>query len=224
MAKYILDDNGRKSGVIDTSIYQRNLVIKHNGANGTGGGIYRQFQIDALKLYSEQWRTLSQAVQDDWLNYSIHRSDCFYNDYSFSGMQAFISLNSHIALATNNNLIVHISQPVFPVQPQIFPVNLAVVISAGSYFISADLSPQLNSVAIYSSDNMSPGRNKPRPCDFRLIGFIDLSVTVVDVVALFIARYGHTVAIGDKIFTKIIPFNLSTGEYSSEFIFKTIVS
>lgn len=224
MAKYKFANNGLISGRLGASTFQRNGIEKNFVDPTNTFSVYKQFQIDSLTFYSQQWQLLSQDEMILWHQYSFNRTDSFAADYSFNGAQSFISINSNFALFFNDNTIVYASEPIISNSKPLLIHHPYTTITAGTYTIHNGITGTPFYVAVYSTFNLSAGVFKPRNNDFRFLGFANLNSGVVGIYPLFNSRFGANPSAGSKIFTRLWQFNTTTGVYSYKFQMSTIVS
>ncbi|HMG14044.1 MAG TPA: hypothetical protein VK590_01285 [Saprospiraceae bacterium] len=224
MAKYIFSDNGKKSGKADATVFMRNGVSRDWIYPNNTYSDLKQFQIECISFYSSQWQFLTQDEMILWQNYSYTHHDSFYNNIVVKGAQAFIGTNSNMALKFLNNSTIYFTSPNQRSRPFENITNLSTSIDSVNYLITCDTSLVLRDVALYTSDNLSPGVFKPRRCDFYFCTFIDLNSGSADVTSAMSTRLGTSPISGSKIFTRLIPFDRVSGTYATAFQVSSIVA
>lgn len=224
MAKYKFANNGLISGRIGATTFQRNGIEKDFVEPTNTTSREKTFQIDCITNYSQYWSTLSQEEMKLWHQYSFDRTDRFADNYSYNGMQSFISINSNLALLYNDNTIIYASEPIYSSTPPLLINQPYSTIGLLNYTIYNTGIPFSFLCAVYSTNNLSSGVFKPRKNDFKFMGFVDLGSGFIDILGLFVGRFGIFPTGGSKIFTKLWQFDPTTGLYSYKFQFSSIVT
>lgn len=215
MAKYTAADNKLFSGTLDNSTYQRNNVVRDWVYPRNTYSDFKQFQIECISNYSRFWQSLTQEQMKLWHNYSYIHHDSFCKQIIVSGVQAFIGINSNYALHADDNSTIHFYTPVNRIRSYDVISKFSIDIDSSSYIISNDANIALTDVAFYSTINLSTGVFKPRRCDFFFCGFVSLDSGFTDVLPKFTARLGISPNTGFKIFARFIPFEITSGTYST---------
>jgi hypothetical protein len=207
MGKYLLANNGKFSGTADNITYQRNGIFRDWVSPTNTSTSYKQFILDAITFYSQQWKLLTQSSQDSWYIYKGSELDVFKIHNTVQGINLFIKKNVIAAILQNDNATVHLRVNVNFIGQYIPVVVNSIFIDSTQYLIDiADCDTDIIYI-VYATDNLSFGINKPRRCEFKIVGSYSFFVGVQDIYADWRTRFGHNTVVGSKIFTRIIPVN-----------------
>lgn len=224
MAIYTAADNKLFSGTLDGSTYQRNHVVRNWVYPTNTFSTLKQFQIECISNYSRFWQSLTQDEMIMWHNYSYTHHDSFSHQIVVTGMQAFIGINSNLAMYYNDNTSIYHYVPVLRNRSLDIIELFTTAIDSSSYIVYNVASFRLHQVAFYSTVNVSPGVFKPRRCDFYFCGFVNISSGSTDILVDFNNRFAFPPNVGSKIFTRLIPFDNISGTYSTVFQTSAVVS
>lgn len=192
--------------------YVRNKVTPVNPRTS-----FQQNQRAFLATLSSTWRTLTDLQRLSWINGAANfpRTDIFGDKKILSGQALFVALNKNLLNA---------GQPVINVAPlpgelpQITPSGLvaeftvATSTSLVEFSISPAAVPAGHSLFVYATPTVGPGISfvKNR---FRFLGTATAAAGVVDISAMYTARFGN-LTIGEKVFIQVAIVNNSTGQVS----------
>lgn len=210
----IVDGRGKIGGHVASKnrggAYLRTKVTPANEQSS-----YQQSVRNLFTALTQGWRSLTQAQRDAWnaavADYS--RTDIFGDIRNPSGINLYQRLN---------NVLQSVGEAVISVPPLpsavenvvASSVTAAVAIPAMSLLFAPTV-PAGTKVKIFATAPMSAGKNYVKSA-FRAIGTMSpAAVSPRDLLAEYVAKYGSTGTIGQKIFVKIQPVNSVTGQVGS---------
>ena len=175
------------------------------------------------KLITQTWGTLSEADRKTWIagTSNFPQKNTFGEKYLLSGFGLFVKLNL-------NRLT--LSQTILNVCPlvsnfcYIQSANLSYLLDSNSLILDyyPPVPPQFF-YKIYATPLLSPGINYSNR-KFKLIGiFSNSTLSPIDIISFYSARYQVSNIIGKKIFIKITPVETATGVECQHYIFPTII-
>jgi len=175
-----------------------------------------------LTSISQAWRGLDAAQRSAW-NSSVgdySKTDVFGNLRNPSGFNLFQMLNNNLLNIGESML----DTP--PVPGSVFAFETAsLVIVTGTPAITltfADSIPATDKVKVYATAPMSQGKQFVKS-EFRQIGVLSTSDTSPKVLTtLYTAKFGAITENGLKVFVKLIPVNLSTGQAGASLVCSAI--
>ncbi len=211
MAKYLLADYGKKSGIVDGSLYQRNGIERNIPSGANGFSAFRNFIYAGAAFYSEQWQLLSQSDMQCWHNFYYIKKNVWNQNIYVSGIQAFIGLNMNLAIVLNDNTAIHLTRPLLSPISRVLLINTSIVASPLTMVLDCFHTPRLSAVEVSASPNLSPGIFKPRRCNFSYIGTVNLSLFTSDIYLFWINHFGTVPSSGSKIFIRTKAIDINTG-------------
>lgn len=165
-----------------------------------------------LSTLSQAWRGLTADQRAAWNgavgDYSS--TDIFGDLKNPSGFNLYQKLNNNLVNIGETALLL----PPTPQDVHNFTdVTLAVV--AGTPLVTATFSPAIaatEKVKVFSTSPMSPGISFVKS-EFRQIGVIDSTDTSpLDLTTMYVAKYGAAGSAGQKIFIKLVPVSVASGQ------------
>jgi len=210
----IVDGRGKIGGHVASKnrggTYLRTKVTPANAKTSFQTAVRNRFT-----EFAQGWRGLTQAQRDAWntavTNYA--RTDIFGDIRNPSGLNLYQRLNNVLASIGVASLVT----------PPLPSVVLNVVLSAvhaavGVPAMSIDFAPTVpanTDVKIFATAPMSAGKEYVK-AEYRLIGkMVPADVTGHAILTLYVAKFGSTGSIGQKIFVKLVPVNITTGQEGS---------
>lgn len=171
---------------------------------------------------SQAWRNLTQAQRDAWnaAVASYQRTDIFGDLRSPSGINLFQRLN---------NVLLSVAESVIDTPPlpsaveNVYAVSMTAAVAAPAMsIILNEAVPADTAVKLFATAPLSAGRSFVKS-QFRLIDVIaTLGATPHNALAAYVAKFGSTGEIGQKIFVKTVPVNTVTGQEGSAAIVSVI--
>lgn len=171
---------------------------------------FQQAARAVLADFSSEWRTLTQAQRDAWdlavEDYKV--TDVFGAIRRPSGKNLFVRINANL----DSVGVASITDPVAVAQvPE--PVLTGVTIDEGTAVFDIAFTNGFAAVTfqVWATASKSPGVSFAKPF-FRLFDTIlGGSVSPADADTTYRARFGAPV-VGQKIFVRIVPVNITTGQ------------
>ncbi len=212
MAKYIKDDNGKKSGRTGANVHQRNGVVRRFTAPQvwlTPAALLAKSNFGTL---SAMFSTLTQEQMKLWKSFIFYTSDCWNQPIKVSGKEAFIALNCNIASIIGDTSGSILVPPVGFSNP--YPVSLGLIDNGISNFNVhySTISTAYNTI-YYCTDNLSPAIFKPKESLFKPVLIISSPAPngLISLDIAFNAKFGHPTINGSKIFVRSKVIELATG-------------
>lgn len=175
--------------------------------------VFQQSIRALFALISSSWRSLSENERTGWSSAveNFTRKNVFGKDFNLSGSGLHQSLNSNL-LNIGEAVITTAPQPVAVTSFDDFSVvvdNAAIkkielafspLIEASQKFILWATAPQSAGVSFVKSK-------------YRIIGVLDnADLTGFDAAALYITKFGGVPPVGSKMFMKLSPISVNTGQ------------
>lgn len=222
-----------KMGMIVTDI--RNKLGGHVFSKNRAGGIVRTkvtptnpqtgSQAGVRNLFSnlsQAWRSLTQAQRDAW-NAAVgdyQRTDIFGDLRSPSGINLFQRLN---------NVLMSVGEAMLTVPPlpsaveNVYATGVTAAVAIPAMSISLNEAvPANTALKVFATAPLSAGRNYVKS-QFRLITTLDAAeASPYDALADYTAKFGNTGEVGQKIFVKTVPVNITTGQTGTSAIVSVI--
>jgi len=217
----ITDGRGKIGGHVATKnrggAVLRTKVTPSNAQSASQGAIRNRFT-----GLAQAWRGLTQEQRDAWDSAvaSYSRTDIFGDLRNPSGANLYQRLN-------NNRLAIGESALAVPPLPSEVQAVVASALSAavGTPAMSLTFAPAIDAdtkVQVLATAPVSAGKSFVKS-EYRRIGTLSLSDTSPkNILSLYVAKFGNTGAIGQKIFVKILPTNLNTGQTGSASVVSVI--
>ena len=173
---------------------------------------------------SQAWRSLTQAQRDAWsaaVN-DYQRTDIFGDLKSPSGSNLYQRLNNVLAVC---GVAAMATPPLPSAVPNIYVQTVTAAVGVPA--LSVDLNdnvPADTAIMLFATAPMSAGRNYVKS-QFRLIAVLPAAtINPYDALDDYVAKYGNTGEIGQKIFVKTVPVNLLTGQTGSAAVASVITT
>lgn len=198
--------------------YFRNRVIPTNPVTPAQTAIRVDFGD-----HSSNYRILTQEQQDEWIAYGENyvRQDSLGQTYTLTGLQAYVSVSRN--LATYGNAALSAPAPFSP--PSGLATATATILEDTSISVAYTATPLAanTKVAIFATRPLSAGINFQPNGAYKLIAVsAAAAASPADVFAAYVAVYGSTGNLGDKILFKAVVI-ASSGLASPVLQFSAIV-
>ena len=173
---------------------------------------------------AQGWRGLTQAQRNAWNSAvaSFSRTDIFGDLRNPSGANLYQRLNNNLLAIGETALTV----PPLPSEVQAV-VASAVSAAVGTPAMSQTFAPAIDAdtkCQVFGTAPVSAGKSFVKS-EFRLLGTLSTSDTSPkNILSLYTAKFGNTGAIGQKIFIKLLPVNLNTGQTGSASVVSVITT
>lgn len=217
----VTDMRGKLGGQVFTKnrggAVVRTKVTPSNGQSPAQSTVRNRFT-----SLSQAWRGLTQAQRDAWNAAVINfqRTDVFGDLRSPSGLNLYQRLNN-VLLSVGETAISTPPLPSEVANSYATAVSAAVATPALSVTLNATI-PANTAVKLFATAPMSAGREFVKS-QFRLIDILDAAATSpVNALAAYVAKFGNTGEIGQKIFVKTVPVNITTGQEGSPAVVSVI--
>lgn len=190
--------------------YLRNKVTPVNPQT-----TYQQAVRQQLGALSSQYRSLTEAQRQSWINGSSNFpfTDIFGDIRHLSGQTLYVKLNTNLINA-GGSPISSAPQPIGI--PEFAVTALTAEVDAGALTglevsTSAETVPAGFALAIYATPPLSPSINfiKNR---LRFIGVVDAAAGAADILSLYSARFGTSANIGERITVRAALISETTGQ------------
>jgi hypothetical protein len=213
------------SGKIGGHVASKNRAGSYLRTKVTPANAQTAFQVAVRGRFTtlaQAWRGLTQAQRDAW-NAAVGafaRTDVFGDLRSPSGINLYQRLN---------NVLVNIGQAPLTVPPLPSEVE-AVVLSAFTFAVGVPAMsavfngpvPADTSVIIMATAPQSAGKNNVTSA-FRQIGVLaPAQASPFNLLAMYVAKFGNTGVVGQKIFIKFVPVNETTGQQGGTSVMSAI--
>lgn len=170
----------------------------------------QQLARNLLSTLSQSWRTLTQAQRDAWnaavTGFAV--TDIFGDLRNPTGKNLYTRLNANLFNIGQG----FISDPPLPSEvPGVSANVVTIAVGAGTYTVTFDPPGASVRVQVWATPGVSPGKNFVKS-EYRLLeDFAGNAVSPHDFSAAYIDRFGAP-AVGTKVFIKLRPVNLTTGQ------------
>lgn len=217
----VVDGRGKIGGHVATKnrggAVLRTKVTPSNAQSASQSGIRNRFT-----GLAQAWRGLSQADRDAWNAAvpSFSRTDIFGDLRNPSGANLYQRVNNNLLSIGETAL----SVPPLPSEVQAV-VASALSAAVGTPAMSLTFAPAIDAdtkVQVWATAPLSAGKQFVKS-EYRRIGTLaHADTSPKNILSLYVAKFGNTGAIGQKIFVKIIPTNLNTGQTGSASVVSVI--
>jgi len=225
---YIRGDNGRMSGRASGNVYMRNGRIRQFVVPRLVQNAYTATARTAFAAFSTAWSGLSQASQDTWNNVTdVFKSDRFGAAVLIRGKQLYIERN------VNNQDVGGALLTTFPPAEPILGITSATLTATTSGGIITVLSAAFDpspvdastAVKVFGTPVLGNGINRPKASTFRMFSVIaGAATTPANLLADYTAKFGNVGTAGQKIFMKLVPVNINTGQAGVPLLFDAITT
>lgn len=210
----IVDMKGKVSG----NVYARNK-----------GGAYSRVRVkptnpksvaqqairSSLTQFAQAWRELAEVERTSWLQgaSAFARKNNLGKTHILSGNALFVSLNRNLSDVAQAPLVV------CPTPQSVTPIAVeSVVASEGGNTVTLTLTGAVDAgtaVKVFATEALSAGINSAGS-KLRQIGYIaPSSAAIVNLTTDYNAKFGTVGAEGSKIFYRLEPVNIATGQLGS---------
>jgi hypothetical protein len=213
------------SGKIAATVYTRNRggnVIRNRRTPINRRSVAQSVRRQGLGNISSAWRGLTQAQRDSWNGSSstFPYQNALGETKYLSGSQLFVMFNQNLLLLGAATVTTAPASFSFAT----FTLGLA---AADTPTFSITFTPTpltaANNLAVFATQNLSPGIDSPNASKFRFIGVIAAADTSpADLLSEYQAVHGNPVA-GQKIFLEVRPI-AATGQGGTPLRAQTIVT
>lgn len=210
----VVDGRGKIGGHVASKnrggAYLRTKVTPSNGQTNAQQAVRNLFT-----SLTQGWRELLQVQRDAWnaavLDYS--RTDIFGDIRNPSGINLFQRLNN-VLLSVG---AAQLSTPPLPSEvPTIVATSLiATVVLPSMSLIFNPAVPPDTALKVFATAPMSAGKSYVKSAFRAIAVFQNPQISPVNLLSSYVAKFGNTGAIGQKIFVKIQPVNTNTGQVGS---------
>lgn len=210
----IVDGRGKIGGHVASKnrggSYMRTKVTPANAQTSFQNSVRNRFT-----ALSQAWRGLTQELRDAWnaavADYS--RTDIFGDIRNPSGINLYQRLN---------NVLLSIEETAIDTPPLPSAVeNVVAGVLSGAVAVPAlsltfaPIVPAGTKVKVMATAPMSAGKSFVKS-EFRQISVLDAAATSpANLLAAYVAKFGSTGTVGQKIFVKIVAVNSVTGQVGS---------
>lgn len=165
---------------------------------------YQQEVRAQLGTIAQQWSGLPDALKQDWkqLGQQVLRVNRFGDQTYYTGFSIFVKLNRNRTILGQSIID---TPPVIPTIPTLTLTNLEAIVTDGrlttlalSYTATGGSALTDYRLAIDATPPINTGRRFVKNF-YRQLGAIQLSVSPIDILASYVARYGAEVTLGSYI-------------------------
>jgi hypothetical protein len=190
----------------------RNGVIRGMRVPSLVQNNFTQLQRGSLSQLSASWNSLTQAQMRTWNTArGFFASDRFGRSVEISGKTLYVRLNQNLFNIGQAPIVV---APVPTAVNGITNLSFVVDDSANTFALTFAPTPTAAGVIhlIFATAQLSAGTFRPSKSAYRLINILPAATaTGEDINSSYVAKFGAPVT-GNKIFIKLIPVNMLTGQ------------
>lgn len=207
----VTDGRGKIGGHVASKnrggAYLRTKVTPANGQTASQSSVRNLFA-----SFAQAWRGLTQAQRDAW-NAAVAdyaRTDIFGDLRNPSGINLYQRLNNNLASVGEAAL----NTPPLPSEvANVIAVSLSAAVAVPAMSLVLDGAvPADTAVKVFATAPMSAGKSFVKS-EFRQITYLEAAEgTPVNLLADYVAKFGSTGAVGQKIFVKVLPISTVTGQ------------
>jgi len=220
---YSVANNGKFSGRADGNVYMRNGRIRAFTVPALVQNAYTSLQRSIFSGLSSGWNGLTDAQRRSFIDATgFFTSDRFGNQIPVKGKELYVRLNGNL---TDIGMTLLTEAPIPEAIPGITSLTATIDDSGNTFSLAFQPTPTDATVThlVYATAQLSPGVYRPGASQFRLINVIDPSqATPVDINAAYVTKFGAPLT-GRKIFVKLVPVNINTGQAGIGIIASSIV-
>lgn len=220
---YQIADNGLKSGRASGNVYMRNGRIRKMVVPALVQNGYTTPVRSLFSTLSSSWNDLTEAQRAGWnQSTSFFKSNRFAVQFPLKGKSLYVALNANLVNTGGT-----------PVDDCPLPIQVNGITDLS--FVADESTPQITLTftptptdgdvvhLVYATAPLSAGVSKPSNSAFRLIGTVPATTaTGVTLNAEYVAKFGAYTD-GSKIFIKLIPVSISTGQAGAAIVASSIV-
>jgi hypothetical protein len=210
----IVDGRGKIGGHVASKnragTYLRTKVTPANAQTSFQTAVRNRFT-----EFSQGWRALTQNQRDAWnaavINFA--RTDIFGDIRNPSGLNLYQRLNNVLASVAEASIDI----PPLPsaVENVVLSAITATVGAPTMTAVFAPTVPANTAVKVFATPPMSAGKSYVKS-DYRQIDTLAAAtVSGENILAAYTAKFGSLGEIGQKIFVKFVPVNITTGQEGS---------
>lgn len=210
----IVDGRGKIGG----HVASKNRAGSYLRTKVTPANAQTPFQTSVRNLFtsfSQGWRALTQAQRNAW-NAAVSnfaRTDIFGDIRNPSGLNLYQRLNNVLGSVG----VAAIDTPPLPssVENVILTAITAAVAVPAMTVVFAPTIPANTAVKVFATPPMSAGKSYVKS-DYRQISTLAAATaTGESILTEYVAKFGDTGQVGQKIFVKFVPVNITTGQEGS---------
>lgn len=163
-------------------------------------------------MIAQYWRGLTQNQRDLWVSMaSEYKATNIFGDlFTYTGFNLFMKLNRNL-LEIGESIIDDCPSPqsVMGFTDLTFDIDITAVTAEATFAPAIDADTK---VIVYATAPQSPGKSFVKS-EYRKIDVLDDGDTSpVDMVTAYLAKFGTSGVVGNKIFIMFRPINLHTGQ------------
>jgi hypothetical protein len=165
-----------------------------------------------LASLAQQWRSLTQDQRDAWnaAVSSFAKTNIFGDLVNPSGFNLFQKLNNNL-ININRSVITDPPMPAEIGTCDALSLTVAVAVPALS-LVMANAVPANTAVKVFATAPQSAGISNANSAFRQISVLAAAAATPVNLLAAYVAKFGSTGAVGQKIFVKIVPCSTISGQ------------
>lgn len=209
---YQFANNGKLSGRADGNVYMRNGRIRGMTVPSLVQNSFTSAARSALSSFSSGWNALTADQRASWNGATgFTTTDRFGMPVPLVGKNLYVALNQNLQNAGGSPILIA------PSAGSVLPPTFATVdADASAHTVEVNFLPDPVPAGVgwlvFATGLKSAGTSRPGDSQFRLVTTMAAAQTAPFAMGTaYEARFGPLIA-GKKIFVKIVPVNITTGQ------------